>query len=223
MAIVGECGTFAIEALAWMLKQNGSRVLGVYRNARALRIDLEPASADVEVVFVDAEDPGSGACALADVRRAAPRLKIMLLCEALTPLIVRGAIEARVEGVVLKSDSVEQLMSAYRHVLDGRAVMPCGWQEVPMGPEDVDPVESLSVREREVMELAAGGMRNREIAERLMISPNTVKFHLRTIYSRLGVRNRVQAARVAASALARPTQDIASVGSNTSGEGDHRN
>ena len=51
----------------------------------------------------------------------------------------------------------------------------------------------LSEREREVIELAAAGRSNREIAEQLVISLNTVKFHLRTIYSRLGVHNRVQA------------------------------
>jgi DNA-binding NarL/FixJ family response regulator len=49
------------------------------------------------------------------------------------------------------------------------------------------------MREREVMELLAGGLSNEEIASHLVVSPNTVKFHLRTIYSRLGVRNRVQA------------------------------
>jgi LuxR family maltose regulon positive regulatory protein len=72
--------------------------------------------------------------------------------------------------------------------------MPAGWQAVPAEPER-EPIESLSTREREVLELAAAGLQNRDIAERLMISANTVKFHLRTIYAQLGVRNRVQAMR----------------------------
>jgi LuxR family maltose regulon positive regulatory protein len=53
----------------------------------------------------------------------------------------------------------------------------------------------LSVREREVLDLVTAGMSNEEIAKRLVISSNTVKFHLRTVYSRLGVHNRVQATR----------------------------
>jgi DNA-binding CsgD family transcriptional regulator len=88
-----------------------------------------------------------------------------------------------------------------------RAVMPVGWQSVPIDPEGGGPVESLSVREREVLELTVSGMRNREIAERLMISSNTVKFHLRKIYSRLGVHNRVQAARAVASVRDRQGKD----------------
>ena len=200
MAILGGVGTFAADAITMMLTKNGSRVLGVYHNARELRHDLSCSSADVQVVFIDADDAASGIVALAAVRQAYPRLKILLLCERLTPSIARSAIEGLVEGVVLKSDSVDEVLLALNHVLDGRAVMPSGWQAVPVDPEGGSQVESLSAREREVLELAADGMRNREIAERLMISSNTVKFHLRTIYSRLGVRNRVQAARAIASA-----------------------
>ena len=50
--------------------------------------------------------------------------------------------------------------------------------------------------EREVLDLVTAGMSNEEVAKHLVISSNTVKFHLRTIYSRLGVHNRVEATRV---------------------------
>ena len=52
----------------------------------------------------------------------------------------------------------------------------------------------LSERELEVLRLVAEGRRNREVAATLVISPNTVKFHLRRIYAKLGVENRVEAA-----------------------------
>jgi DNA-binding NarL/FixJ family response regulator len=181
-----------------MLTESGNRVLGVYPNLRALRADLCPSSAEAQVALIDADDPAAGVAVLAEVRHAYPKLKILLLCDAVTPPILRCAIEERIEGVVLKSDSVDDVIVALHHLLEGRAVMPSGWQAVPIDQQGEGMVESLSVREREVLELAAGGMRNREIAERLMISSNTVKFHLRTIYSRLGVRNRVQAARAVA-------------------------
>ena len=58
-----------------------------------------------------------------------------------------------------------------------------------------DPLATLSAREREILALLASGMSNKQIASHLTISSNTVKFHLRTIYSKLGVRNRVQAMR----------------------------
>ena len=209
VAIMGGVGTFATEALAWTLTESGSRVIGVYPNRRALRADLGASITELPVVLIDADDPGSGLGALAEARHGHPALKILLLCEMLTPSIVRCAIEERVEGVVLKSDSVEDVIVALRHILDGRAVMPAGWQEVPFQSE-CDPVDSLSVREREVLALAASGMRNREIAERLMISTNTVKFHLRTIYTRLGVRSRVALHAIATSPEGDPVQEVPS-------------
>jgi DNA-binding NarL/FixJ family response regulator len=194
VAILGGVGTFVTEALTWMLMESGSRVMGAYPSVRALRAALSGDAAEVQVVVVDAEDHDSGTAVLPALRRGHPRLKVLLLCEAFTPAIARCALAGDVEGVVLKSDSVEEVILALHHILDGRAVMPAGWQAVSTEPEpEIDPIDSLSAREREVLELAAGGMRNSEIAERLMISTNTVKFHLRTVYARLGIRNRVQA------------------------------
>ncbi len=198
VAILGGVGTLATEALAMMLADGGHRVLGVYPDARALREGLAGDLRAVQVLLVDGDDPAFGAAVLPAVRRDHPNLKILLLCETLTSAIVRCTLEEHVEGVVLKSDSVEEVILAFDHVLQGRAVMPAGWQSVPVELER-DPLDTLSVREREVLGLAAGGLRNREIAEQLLISPNTVKFHLRTIYTRLGVRNRVQAMHAVAS------------------------
>ena len=106
-------------------------------------------------------------------------------------MVVHCVLEQHVEGVVLKSDSAEEVILALRHVLDGRAVMPAGWHQKSLELGSV--ARLLSVREREVLDLAAAGLSNREIAEHLVISTNTVKFHLREIYSILGVHNRVQA------------------------------
>ncbi|HEY2767334.1 MAG TPA: response regulator transcription factor [Solirubrobacteraceae bacterium] len=185
-------GAFATEALALMLVQSGSRVVGVYADPRSMCRDLDARIAEIQVALLDADDRACGVAAVADLRRAHPRLKILVLCDALTPSLMRCAIEERIEGVVLKSDTVEDVIVALAHVSSGRSVMPAGWQAVP-AESDRDPIETLSTREREVLELAAAGLQNREIAERLMISSNTVKFHLRAIYARLGVRNRVQA------------------------------
>ena len=136
-----------------MLTESGSRVIGPYPDPRALQADLDASSTEAQVALIDAEDPASGIAALAEVRRACPKLKIVLLCDGLTPAIVRCAIVERVEGVVLKSDSPEEVILALHHVLEGRAVMPSGWQTVPIDPEGGAPIESLSAREREVLEL----------------------------------------------------------------------
>jgi DNA-binding CsgD family transcriptional regulator len=68
-----------------------------------------------------------------------------------------------------------------------------------LGPEPVAPAASpgdgLTQREREVALLVADGLRSREVAERLGIASQTVKSHLKTIFDKLGVRNRVELAR----------------------------
>jgi DNA-binding CsgD family transcriptional regulator len=79
------------------------------------------------------------------------------------------------------------------------------WREVqapPAQPEGAEPLaaaapaaDGLTQREREVALLVADGLRSREVAERLGIASQTVKSHLKTIFDKLGVRNRVELAR----------------------------
>ncbi len=77
------------------------------------------------------------------------------------------------------------------------------WREplpepLQLGPEPTpapSPADGLTQREREVALLVADGLRSREVAERLGIASQTVKSHLKTIFDKLGVRNRVELAR----------------------------
>ena len=165
--------------------------MGVYPSWRELSAAMCATRLRPQVAIVYTDDPAAGPDVIAEIKLAHPDLKILLLCELATPAVVRCAIEERVEGVVLTSDTVEETILALRNVLEGRAVMPAGWQAI--STQGVDPLLTLSEREREILALLASGMSNKQIAARLTISANTVKFHLRTIYSKLGVRNRVQA------------------------------
>jgi DNA-binding CsgD family transcriptional regulator len=65
----------------------------------------------------------------------------------------------------------------------------------PAAPPAPQPADGLTQREREVALLVADGLRSREVAERLGIASQTVKSHLKTIFDKLGVRNRVELAR----------------------------
>jgi DNA-binding NarL/FixJ family response regulator len=191
IAIVGGAGALDTEALTWMLTNSGNRVVGAYASFRELERESRASSPRPQAAIVYADDPAAGPLAVAEIRQAHPELKILLLCEVASPAVVRCAIDERAEGVVLTSDTVEEVILALRQVLAGHAVMPVGWQAASLQADT--PLAELSSREREVLDLAACGMSNKEIAVRLTISSNTVKFHLRTIYSRLGVHNRVQA------------------------------
>jgi len=112
--------------------------------------------------------------------------RIVLLCEKLDDEIVACARAHAVNGVLLKSYSLADVRAALDHILTGHVVMPAGWHDAAA------PV-ALSPRLRQVLELIAEGQSNEEIAERLGLSPNTVKFYVRDLYQRLGVRNRIEA------------------------------
>jgi len=179
------------EALASMLARSGSRVVGSYADSQGLKAALDDGLQTPHAVVVDAENPVAGPPAARALRQACPDMKLLLLCEQISPDLVRCVMEEQIEGVVLTSDAPEEMILALHHVLEGRAVMPAGWHAASL--ESATVARPLSIREREILELASSGLSNKEIAERLVISTNTVKFHLRGIYSSLGVHNRVQA------------------------------
>lgn len=211
IAIVGGSAAFVAEALAWTLTKRGIRVTGVYSRVSELPDHERAFELNVKGVIFDVDDGTAGPVAVAELRRARPDLKIVLLCERATRPIVRCAMDQQADGVILKSDAAADVVVALRHVLAGRAVMPRGWHEASREQEPPSaPLGGLSLRELEVLDLAAAGMSNRQIAEQLVISPNTVKFHLRAAYSRLGVRNRVQASQaIAGMQRSRPRHELA--------------
>ena len=174
-----------------MLTKSGNLVVGTYAEFAELAEALRDDRLHVEVVVVHGADPAACTEAVAAIRRGYPDVKLLLLCDSVSPAVVSCAIDARVEGVALQSDAAEDVVQALQHVLDGRSVMPAGWHAVSLRGQAG--AATLSARQREVLELAAAGLSNREIAEQLFVSLNTVKFHLRSIYSKLDVHNRVQA------------------------------
>jgi DNA-binding NarL/FixJ family response regulator len=124
-------------------------------------------------------------------RSAAPGVRVVLLAPAVEPALARDALASDVDGVLLTSASTRDFVAGLRHLAAGDAVFPAGWLAAARPPAQ----GTLSERQREVLELLAQGLPNEVIAERLFISKNTVKFHVAAIYQRLGVSNRVQAAR----------------------------
>jgi DNA-binding NarL/FixJ family response regulator len=118
----------------------------------------------------------------AALRRALPALKIILVGEP-AALPKRLLADAGVFGYLSKRARGSVLVESVRNASEGR----------PVGGASVSADSDLSVRQLEVLELIACGATNREIADALIVSPDTVKAHTRAIYQRLGVRNRAQA------------------------------
>jgi two-component system, NarL family, nitrate/nitrite response regulator NarP len=140
-------------------------------------------------------DPTGGFKLVRELREIGLRAEIVLLADVLSPELVRFTLDQRLSGLILTDTPASGLAACLGRVASGHAVLPADWQAV-LATQSHDPVGSLSDRQLEVLRLVAEGYSYEEIGRRLFISANTVKFHLRAIYMRLGVRNRVAAARM---------------------------
>jgi DNA-binding NarL/FixJ family response regulator len=108
---------------------------------------------------------------------------------------IRSALDAGADGLALKTESPQQTIAAIRQVHAGQLVFPQAarrWLKQP-GRGSGDVME-LTPRELEVWALVAEGLSNPQIAERLALSENTVKFHVQHLFEKLCVKNRTEAA-----------------------------
>jgi DNA-binding NarL/FixJ family response regulator len=167
-------------------------VVGCYDNRDALLEKLERSQPDLIVIdpAIDGHDGSSRT--LERVRRASQRSRVVVMASAIEPSLARALVRYGVRGVMLRTSPSADAIAVLEQVLDGQGVFPSSVMEHLAAPDELGP---LSARQREVLEHLAQGHSNEEIARRLFISRNTVKFHLRVIYERLGVHNRVEAAR----------------------------
>jgi DNA-binding NarL/FixJ family response regulator len=139
---------------------------------------LKPDVALIDLLLRDE----SGAELSEELHAALPETRILLLSGvgSISPAVAR---RAGASGFVSKDLGAGDIVKAVRMVALGMEVF--GRGEEQAGP--------LSGREREVVGLIAAGATNREIAQRLYLSPHTVKEHTSAIYRKLGVRNRAEA------------------------------
>lgn len=186
-----------LEALAGMLSASGFTVTAACSGPAEL---IEQVGATPpEVVLMDASgETGEPLAVLAQLRLVAPAVRCVLLVPSLTPELLLGAARAEVDGVIEGSCSAAELAASIRQIATGHAVFPAGWLTLLRRARADSLVEHLSARQLQVLELLSRGLTNHEIASQLAISLNTVKFHVREIYGRVGVANRVQAARLLA-------------------------
>jgi DNA-binding NarL/FixJ family response regulator len=132
-----------------------------------------------------------------ELRRRVPRVEIVIVADALEPALVSFVLDQGIGGLLLSDAAARDVAACLDHVAHGRAVLPSGWQGA-LSADRNDPLAALSERQLEVLRLLADGFSYEEIGTRLFISLNTVKFHVRSIFLRLGVRNRMAAARLLA-------------------------
>ena len=148
-----------------------------------------------DVVVMDLMMPKlSGADATVAILQENPAVRVLILTTFGTSDDMRRAFDAGAAGGLVKSSSQAEIIAAIRAVAAGQRVLSPEIEHSLGTAADPPP---LSIRQLEVLNLAAKGFTNREIGDILGIGVNGVKAHLKLIYTRLGVASRTQATSIA--------------------------
>ncbi len=148
-----------------------------------------------DVVLMDLMMPGTdGVTATRLIREKHPQTQIIALTSFQEDELVQNAMKAGAIGYLMKNVSAQELSAAIRAARAGRMTLsPEAAQALVHASQQAAETESLTERELDVLRLMVDGMNNAEIAERLVISLSTVKYHISNILMKLDVENRVAA------------------------------
>jgi len=152
------------------------------------------------VVLMDIRMPrGDGLNALSRIKSGFPRAAVLIFSGFDNPSYVARAIALGAKGYVLKGTTRQELLEAIRAAARGEAIWSRqqlrranGQPALPKVASDID--VSLTPRESEALRLLAAGRSNKEIAQLLQISEETVKEHVQNVLRKIGVADRTQAA-----------------------------
>ena len=149
-----------------------------------------------DVTLLDVRMPDRGGIdALKDILVAVPGARVVMLTTSDVEEDVFRAVEEGALGYVMKESPIETIAAAVRSAMAGDVFMT---DEVRRIYETRKGAKGLSPRETEVLKLVAQGCANREVAERLGISENSVKMHMKRAFYKLGATDRTEAVSLAA-------------------------
>ncbi|HWO84473.1 MAG TPA: response regulator transcription factor [Solirubrobacterales bacterium] len=181
-------------ARAALVTGGASERVATVLEERGWEFDLFDSTAELEgaerpaVVLLCADGKVASALAaeLPPLREAQPEAPVVLVCAEVRPGELRGALAAGVNGVVLEEHLSATLGVCIEAVRAGQVCVPR--RHAPQ----IEPA-TLSAREKQILGLVVMGYMNSEIAEQLFVAESTVKSHLSSAFSKLGVHSRNQA------------------------------
>jgi DNA-binding NarL/FixJ family response regulator len=155
-----------------------------------------------DVVLMDVHLPGeSGIVCTARLKEALPTVQVIIVTVYRNHELIIQALQAGACGYLLKRSSPEELLKAISEVRSGGAPMTSEIARMLVEafqkkPASLAASDGLTQRESEILALLSEGLSNKEIAERVKISYDTVRAHLRHIYEKLHVRGRTEAVKM---------------------------
>ncbi|HYI12232.1 MAG TPA: response regulator transcription factor [Thermoanaerobaculia bacterium] len=176
--------------IAALERREGLEIAGAFGSAEEAIAALAHTKPDV--VLLDLELPGmSGVDAVSRIRGQA---EVVVLTAYASDEQIDAALRAGARGYLLKGSSIDEIDHAIRAAARGGT-----WLDPRIAARVValSTTPRLSPREREVLRLVAAGRTNKEIATELHIAERTVKFHVTSLFDKLGAENRAQAVAVA--------------------------
>jgi NarL family two-component system response regulator LiaR len=153
-----------------------------------------------DVVLMDIVMPDmDGVTATRAIRQQFPEVQVIALTSFKGKGLVEDALQAGAIGYLLKDVSADELAEAIRAAHAGRATLsPEAAQAlVQAATQPPTPGHDLTERERDVLALLVEGLNNKQIADKLVVSPSTIKSHVSHILAKLGVASRTEAAALA--------------------------
>ena len=153
-----------------------------------------------DVVLMDMVMPDmDGVTATHAIRQQFPEVQVIALTSFKDKGLVQDALQAGAIGYLLKDVSADALAQAIRAAHAGRATLSSEAAQalVQAAAQPPTPGHDLTERERDVLALLVEGLNNRQIADRLVVSPSTIKSHVSHILAKLGVASRTEAAALA--------------------------
>jgi DNA-binding NarL/FixJ family response regulator len=178
------------EGIAAMIRsQPDMELVGEARNGREALQKFRETAPDVTLMDLRLPDM-NGIDVMIAIRAEFPEARIVVLTTFEGDAEIQRALAAGARGYLLKSMPPRELLDAIRQVQAGKKRIPT---EIVARLAEHLSDESLTAREVEVLRQVAGGNRNRDIAEHLFISEETVKVHVKHIMDKLGANDRTEA------------------------------